>query len=193
MFEQLTLFASETAAPDGLRYQPDFISNAEETELIARIRELPLTPFQFGAFEGKRRVVSFGWRYHYFQQKLEQADELPAWLSPFIARVESFAGLPVSTVRQVLCTEYEKGVGIGWHRDKPQFGQIFGLSLASACRFRFRRKAGSKWQRFTFEAKPRSLYMMSGESRHVWEHSIPPVEQTRYSVTFRTMATKPPG
>jgi alkylated DNA repair dioxygenase AlkB len=187
---QLTLFANGSAEPEGLRYQPEFISRDEESDLIAHIRALPLAPFQFGAYEGKRRVASFGWRYDYSERKLEQADELPLWLAPLIDRIEKFADLPASSVRQVLCTEYQEGVGIGWHRDKPQFGQVFGLSLASTCRFRFRRKTGSTWQRFKLEAEPRSLYMMSGESRHVWEHSIPPVESERYSITFRTMAAK---
>jgi alkylated DNA repair dioxygenase AlkB len=190
MFVQLPLFENETAAPEGLRYQPDFISKEEEEYLIARIRDLPLSPFQFGAFEGKRRIASFGWHYDYSHQKLEQAAELPPWLAPFIARVEKSAGLPPSSVRQILCTEYDEGVGIGWHRDKPHFEKIFGLSLASACKFRFRRKSGASWQRFTLEAAPRSLYAMSGESRHVWEHSIPSVEHQRYSITFRTMVAK---
>jgi alkylated DNA repair dioxygenase AlkB len=190
MSAQLPLFESDTAAPAGLRYQEDFVSKDEESDLIGHIRELPLAPFQFGAFEGKRRVVSFGWRYDYSQQKLQQADELPPWLAPYIARVEQFAGPHPSSIRQILCTEYEEGVGIGWHRDKPHFDKIFGLSLASGCKFRFRRKAGTRWDRFTLEAAPRSLYMMSGESRHVWEHSIPPVERARYSITFRTMAAK---
>ena len=88
-----------------------------------------------------------------------------------------------------LCTEYDVGVGIGigWLRDKPHFDKIFGLSLGASCKFRFRRTAGDKWQRFTLTAEPRSLYMMSGDSRQVWEHSIPAVEQRRYSITFRTM------
>jgi alkylated DNA repair dioxygenase AlkB len=51
-----------------------------------------------------------------------------------------------------------------------------------------RRKAGTRWERFTLNAQPRSLYVMTGASRHVWEHSIPPVETTRYSITLRTMA-----
>lgn len=190
MSGQLTLFASAEAEPQGLRYQPEFVSRDEEAELVARIRALPLAPFQFGAFEGKRRVLSFGWRYDYSEQKLKPSDDLPGWLNPLISRVEQFAGLPATSVRQILCTEYDEGVGIGWHRDKPHFDQVFGLSLASACRFRFRRKAGSKWQRFTLEAAPRSLYVMAGDARHVWEHSIPPVEQARYSITFRTMAAK---
>ena len=153
-----------------------------------QIRALPLAPFQVGAFEGKRRVASFGWRYDYDQHKLEQAEDLPAWIAPLIVKVQAFAGLPAASIRQVLFTEYEKGTGIGWHRDKPHFDQVFGLSLASACKFRFRRKTGRTWQRFTLEAEPRSLYMMAGESRSIWDHSIPPVDSTRYSITFRTMA-----
>jgi hypothetical protein len=102
-------------------------------------------------------------------------------------RVEAFGG-PATRIRQVLCTEYDVGVGIGWHRDKPHFDRIFGLSLGSACKFRFRRTAGKTWDRFTLDAEPRSLYMMSGASRHVWEHSIPAVEAPRYSITFRTMS-----
>jgi alkylated DNA repair dioxygenase AlkB len=42
----------------------------------------------------------------------------------------------------------------------------------------------------TLEARPRSIYVMSGPSREVWEHSIPAVEAQRYSITFRTMAAK---
>jgi alkylated DNA repair dioxygenase AlkB len=48
-----------------------------------------------------------------------------------------------------------------------------------------------KWDRFTLDAEPRSLYMMSGASRNLWEHSIPAVETPRYSITFRTMANEP--
>jgi alkylated DNA repair dioxygenase AlkB len=185
---QLSLFSAEAGSPPGLRYRADFISADEETEFVERIRALPLAPFQFGAFEGKRRVASFGWRYDYSNQKLQQADELPTWIAPLTSRIEAFAGLQSGLVRQVLCTEYDEGVGIGWHRDKPHFDLVFGLSLASACKFRMRRKVGAKWERFTLQAQPRSLYMMSGESRRVWEHSIPPVEMARYSITFRTMA-----
>jgi alkylated DNA repair dioxygenase AlkB len=188
--DTLPLWPAEPAGPAGLRYRPDFISSEEERDLIARIRVLPLTPFQFGQFEGKRRVAWFGWRYDYSDRKLQQAGDPPAWIAPYSARVEAFAGLPSGAVRQLLFTEYDEGVGIGWHRDKRHFDVIAGLSLASACRFRFRRKRGEGWERFTQEADPRSLYVMSGEARHIWEHSIPPVDAVRYSITFRTMTTK---
>lgn len=101
--------------------------------------------------------------------------------------MERFGELPPGSVRQVLCTEYDVGVGIGWHRDKPHFDKVFGISLGSACRFRFRRRKGEKWERFALQAEPRSIYLMDGEARQDWEHSIPPVEQQRYSITFRTM------
>ena len=181
------MFADESARPDGLHYQPDFISAQEEAALIGHIRALPLAPFQFGIYEGKRRVVFFGSRYDFTHQRLEAAEELPAWLVPLAGRVERFAALLSGSIKHALCTEYDVGAGIGWHRDKKHFDQVFGLSLASACKFRFRRKAGNKWERFTLNAQPRSLYVMTGASRHVWEHSIPPVETPRYSITFRTM------
>jgi alkylated DNA repair dioxygenase AlkB len=188
--EQFSLFAANSPAPEGLRYAADFISSDVERELIAHIAALPLQPFQFGQYEGKRRVAWFGYRYDYTLRRLQEAEPIPAWLEPLIADVESFGG-PHSGIAQVLCTEYDTGVGIGWHRDKPQFDRIFGLSLGSPCRFRFRRPIGTKWERFTLAAEPRSIYMMSGPSRSEWEHSIPGVEAPRYSLTFRTMRDQP--
>jgi alkylated DNA repair dioxygenase AlkB len=190
MSAQLSFLPVDGPEPQGLRYQPDFMTVGEEQELLAQLRALPLVPFQFGVYEGKRRVASFGWRYDFTHHRLEAADALPDWIAPFAARAENFAGLSAGAIRHALCTEYETGAGIGWHRDRPQFDEVFGLSLGSACRFRFRRKVGSKWERFTFNAQPRSLYWMSGEARSVWEHSIPEVEALRYSITFRTMASE---
>ncbi len=186
MAEQLPLFADQLPAPEGLRYTTEFVSPAVEHDLIERVAALPLQPFQFGQYQGKRRVASFGFRYDYGLRRLQEADPIPPWLGPLIGRVEAFGG-PDTQIAQVLCTEYDTGVGIGWHRDKPRFDRIFGLSLGSPCKFRFRRPAGEKWDRFTLDAAPRSIYMMAGPARLDWEHSIPAVEAPRYSLTFRTM------
>src|SRR5215467_13672335 len=115
---QLSMFANESARPEGLHYRPDFISAQEEAALIGLIRALPLAPFQFGIYEGKRRVVFFGSRYDFTHQRLEAAEELPAWLVPLAGRVERFAALPSASIKHALCTEYDVGAGIGWHRDK---------------------------------------------------------------------------
>ncbi|MBR0818317.1 alpha-ketoglutarate-dependent dioxygenase AlkB [Bradyrhizobium liaoningense] len=184
---QLGLFADPEGGPAGLRYTDNFIDTAVEQDLIGRIAALPLQRFQFGAFEGNRRVASFGYRYDYSLQRLADAEPIPDCILPVARQVEAWAGLAEGSVRQVLCTEYDTGVGIGWHRDKPHFKEILGLSLGSPCKFRFRRRSGDKWERHTLEALPRSLYMMDGEARSQWEHSIPPVEARRYSITFRTM------
>jgi alkylated DNA repair dioxygenase AlkB len=189
--EQLALFSQKTASPEGLQYAAEFVSPAIERQLIGHVSALSLQPFQFGAYEGKRRVASFGFSYDYTLRRLQEAEPMPASLAPLIGMVEAYGG-PSTQIRQVLCTEYDTGVGIGWHRDKPHFDRIFGLSLGSPCKFRFRRPAGDKWQRYTLDAEPRSLYMMSGESRRIWEHSIPAVEAPRYSITFRTMADRKP-
>lgn len=184
---QLGLLAEPEAWPAGLRYADNFIEAAAEQELIGRIAALPLQRFQFGAFEGNRRVAWFGYQYDYSLQRLAEAEPIPNWVAPIARQAEAWAGLTEGSVQQVLCTEYDVGVGIGWHRDKPHFDKVLGLSLGSACKFRFRRHRGDKWQRHTLEARPRSLYLIDGEARSQWEHSIPPVEARRYSITFRTM------
>jgi alkylated DNA repair dioxygenase AlkB len=187
--EQFAFFANMPREPEGFRYAAEFVSPAVERDLVAGIATLPLQPFQFGQYQGKRRVASFGYRYDYTLRRLQDAEPIPDWLGPVIEHVEAFGGAS-TRIRQVLCTEYDVGVGIGWHRDKPYFDRVFGLSLGSACKFRFRRSIGEKWERFTLDAGPRSLYLMSGASRLVWEHSIPAVKAPRYSITFRTMVER---
>ena len=91
-------------------------------------------------------------------------------------------------LQHVLVTEYAPGAGIGWLSDRPEFGIIICVSLVAPCYFRLRRKiAPTKWQRASLIALPRSIYLMRGTARHQWQHSIPPVDNLRYSVTFRTL------
>jgi alkylated DNA repair dioxygenase AlkB len=186
--KQLSLLAPRPLEPEGLHYQPDFISEDEERALLANIAALPFENFQFGIYEGKRRVVYFGARYDFTHHRLEPAANLPGWITPLVERTEVFAELPPGSIRHALFTEYDVGAGIGWHRDKKEFGAVFGISLASPCKFRFRRRSGNKWERFTLDCAQRSLYVMRGEARSAWEHSIPEVSEKRYSITFRTMA-----
>ena len=91
------------------------------------------------------------------------------------------------TIAHVLVTEYSPGTAIGWHKDRPHFDDVIGISLASECVFRLRRKAGSSWQRRSIILAPRSAYVMRGSVRNEWEHSIPAVANLRYSITFRNL------
>lgn len=149
------------------------------------VRQLPLKAFQFHGYEGKRRVVSYGWQYDFNQSKLRKTGHIPSWLLPLRETAADFARLAPEQLQQVLVTEYGPGAGIGWHRDKAVFGDVIGISLLSACRFRLRRKLGARWERASLTAEPRSAYLLRGPSRTEWEHSIPPVDALRYSITFR--------
>lgn len=120
---------------------------------------------------------------------LRQADDIPPFLLSLREAAAGFGGMSPSQLQQVLVTEYDAGAGIGWHRDKAIFGEVIGISLVSACRFRLRRKVGAGWERAAIIAEPRSAYLLSGPSRAEWEHSIPQVDTLRYSVTFRNFCS----
>lgn len=187
MSDQLSMFAATPAYPEGFRYEPDVISPDDERRLIAHVAALPLREFEFHGFTGKRRVVSFGWRYEFATESLQPAAEMPAWLLPARDVAARFAGLEADALRHALVTEYAAGAAIGWHRDKGVFGDVIGLSLLAPCTFRLRRKSGAKWERLSLVAAPRSAYLLRGPSRTEWEHSIPAVDALRYSITFRAL------
>jgi alkylated DNA repair dioxygenase AlkB len=175
------------ALPEGMRYAASVVSPELQEKLMAALPELPFKAFDFHGFIGKRRIVSFGWRYDFDREKLHRIDDMPALLLPARQVAAEFAGLDPLQLQQVLVTEYEAGAGIGWHRDKAVFGEVVGLSLRAPCTFRLRRRAGEKWERVSLEAAPGSAYLLAGPARTQWEHSIPPVERLRYSLTFRNI------
>jgi alkylated DNA repair dioxygenase AlkB len=187
---QLSLIDEPSAAlPEGLEYRSGLVMPAEEAELIERFQALAFKPFEFHGYFGNRRVVSFGWHYDFTDRQVRQAQDLPDFLLPLRDRAAAFAGIDQGALEHALVTEYSPGAGIGWHRDRPVFDDVIGISLAAPCRFRLRRKQGTTWQRAALKLEPRSAYLLRGPVRHEWEHSIPPVEHLRYSVTFRSVKT----
>jgi alkylated DNA repair dioxygenase AlkB len=184
---QPSLFEVETrpVLAEGFAYEPEFLSPKEEGELAAWLATLPFQAFQFRGFEGKRRVVSFGWQYDFTRSHLEKADDMPAELLPVRARAAAFADLAPEDLQQCLLNEYLPGAPIGWHRDRPMFEKVVGISLLAPCSFRLRRRVGDGFERTALQLDPRSIYRMTGEARSAWEHSIPPVKAHRYSITFR--------
>ena len=152
-----------------------------------QIRELPFRDFEFHGYTGKRRVVSFGWKYDFSGRTLLKADDIPEFLLSLREAAAEFAGLRPDALQQALVTEYGPGAAIGWHRDKSVFGEVVGISLLASCVFRLRRAVNDKWERVNIVAEPRSAYLLSGASRTEWEHSIPPVDALRYSVTYRNL------
>jgi alkylated DNA repair dioxygenase AlkB len=148
-----------------------------------------LEPFDFHGFKANRRVTSYGWRYDFDSARLVSSNPIPDWLLPVRKLATEFAGLGSDEFRQVLISEYSPGAGIGWHKDKAVYDKIVGVSLGSVCTLRFRRPTGGdgKWHRYSLPVTPGSFYLLSGDARAVWEHSIPAVTALRYSLTFRSL------
>jgi DNA oxidative demethylase len=184
---QLSLLDTPAPGPEGLQYRPELISKAEEKALAERFADLPFKAFEFQGFLGKRRTVSFGWHYAFDGSGLREAEPIPDYLLPVRALAADFARLEAEALKHALIIEYAPGAGIGWHRDRPVFGEVIGISMLAQARLRFRRKQGAKWERSALTAEPRSAYLLRGPARSEWEHSIAPMEELRYSITFRTL------
>jgi alkylated DNA repair dioxygenase AlkB len=167
------------------------VSPEEEAELLEHFRKLEFREYELHGYLGKRRVVSFGLHYDLNESKVRSTADIPGFLLPLRQKAADFAGLAPSELQQALVTEYTPGAAIGWHRDRPAYRDVIGVSFCSSCRFRLRRKRGSGWERAALLVEPRSVYLLQGPARTEWQHSIPPAERLRYSVTFRCMRDSP--
>jgi alkylated DNA repair dioxygenase AlkB len=176
---------------EGFAYEPEFLSAQEEQLLMEHIRGLPLSNAQYKEFQAKRRVVSYGGRYDYNTNELQDAAPIPEFLLALRARVANWTGRQAADFTHALVAEYAQGVQLGWHRDVPDFELIAGVSLLSACRMRFRRyPPGPREKSIALDIAPRSAYRMAGDARWGWQHSVPPVPALRYSITFRTRRSR---
>jgi alkylated DNA repair dioxygenase AlkB len=187
--------------PDGFAYRDNFITPAEERVLLDAITTLQFAPVVMRGAVAKRRTAHFGWTYGYYARRSEPGPPLPGFLLAARARSAAWAGIDAESFVEALVTEYPPGATIGWHRDAPVFGDVVaGLSLSTACRMKFRpyvspsavRTAdGPRRTTHEVELAPRSGYLLAGAARRDFEHSIPAVAATRYSITFRTLRARP--
>jgi DNA oxidative demethylase len=174
----------------GLRYAEDVIEEDEERALISELSAADLSPFRFHGWLGNRKTQSFGWRYDFDDASFAPAEPIPDWLQPLRERAGAFAGLEPGDFVHVLLARYDPGAGIGWHRDRDVFDKVVGISLGTPATLRFRRRTEMGFQRARLELMSRSAYLLSGEARHEWEHSISPGHSLRFSITFRTLSGK---
>jgi len=135
----------------------------------------------------RRRVLHYGWNYSFETFRATPGPPIPEFLLSLRDRLAGFAGTEAVDLAEALITEYEPGAAIGWHRDAPPFGIVVAVSLAGACRMRFRRGQVRNWETAEVELAPRSAYAITGEARSKWQHHIPPTKVLRYSITFRTL------
>jgi alkylated DNA repair dioxygenase AlkB len=174
--------------PLGFSYFPDFLSAREEADLLKTIEGLSFQDFDFHGYKAKRRVIEFGYEYDFTHRSASVTTSIPEFLFPVRERAASIADLSANELVEGIITEYPIGAAIGWHRDVPQFETVIGISLASACRMRFKPMKGGKISSQILE--PRSAYVMHGPVRWKYQHSIPAVKELRYSITFRNLREK---
>ena len=174
----------------GLRYQERLIGEAEEQALFEQLGATDLARFRFHGWLGNRKTKSFGWRYDFDDASFAPTEPVPEWLQPLRARAAEFGGMRPADFVHVLIARYDPGAGIGWHRDRDVFDQVVGVSLGTPATLRFRRRKPGGFDRTSLEVAPRSAYLLSGEARRDWEHSISPGDRLRFSITFRTLSDK---
>ena len=174
----------------GLGYRQNILSEVEERALLTRLGAMELAPFRFHGWLGNRKTQSFGWRYDFEDASFTAADPIPGWLDGVRRKAAAFAGVQPQDFAHVLLARYDPGAGIGWHRDRDVFDKVVGFSLNTPATLRFRQRTPTGFRRANVQVAPRSAYLLSGEARHDWEHSISPGEELRFSITFRTLSDK---
>ena len=191
-------FARPDELPEGFLYRDDFLTEAEESELLRIFGGLDFEAYDYHGYLAKRRVARFGVNYDInTRAPSETARPIPEFLLGIRERAAEIAEVPADALVQAMVSEYSVGTPIGWHRDAPQFGTIVGISLGSACRMRLKPypvksnpssgQVPSKSKILSLRLEPRSIYVMRGPARSRWQHSIPAVDELRYSITFRTL------
>jgi alkylated DNA repair dioxygenase AlkB len=175
--------------PDGAAYEDGFLTPEEEHSLLAVVRALPLQEARYKAYTARRRVASYGGVFDYDAMELKPAGDVPDGLAWLRERAAQWLGVAPEQFTHALVAEYRPGTPLGWHRDVPQFECVVGISLGTPAKLRFRPyppDAPKRADIVTLELQPRSIYRLTGAARWAWQHSVPPVETLRYSVTFRT-------
>jgi alkylated DNA repair dioxygenase AlkB len=200
---QRSFFEDElTELPIGMRFMPQFLSLAEEGALLALLGGLPLREAQYKAYTARRRVIGFGGQFDYDANELKPGAPIPDALKPLRERVAAWLALEPECFSQMLVAEYRPGTPLGWHRDVPDFESIVGLSLLGEATMRFwpyPHVPGRASKAFELQLPPRSAYVLEGDARWGWQHSIVATKALRYSITLRTRrgshtpSAHPPG
>jgi alkylated DNA repair dioxygenase AlkB len=179
-----------TEEPQGLAYRPEVISVEEEHGLLAEFETLRFDPIVLHGRAARRTGRHYGLDYDYESRTPKPGEPVPRWLLPVRERAAELAGHVPEELVEILVQRYPPDATIGWHRDAPAFEDVIGISLGGSSRLRFQR--GKREQRRVWELtlEPRSGYVLTGEARRSWDHSIPPTKELRYSITFRTLRAR---
>lgn len=188
---QYKLFDAPATFPNGLVYRPHFITPEEEEALLVFIGSESLRHSYGGpadVYAAKRRSRHFG---SWVREggEVVHGPPLPRFLQRFARRIEKWLDIPRGHVIEALLNEYTPGTSLGWHRDNEPYEHIVGISLGGWAKMRWRAYdfIGDAGKVLGLELEPRSAYIMQGDVRWNWQHSVAATRTLRYSITFRTL------
>jgi alkylated DNA repair dioxygenase AlkB len=171
----------------GLKLATEVVTPEEEARLIALVESCNPQRYQGDALGGLR-AISYGWKYDLSSAAFSPCDPPPEGFA-FVRQIAAnFADLTSESFVQCLLNRYEAGAEISWHCDKPIWEDIVGISLGAPTTMGFRRAVQGGYVYAEAELPRRSIYLLSGEVRTHFDHSIPPLKETRWSITFRTFS-----
>jgi alkylated DNA repair dioxygenase AlkB len=163
------------------------ITPQQERDLVEHVEALRFDPIIIRGQAARRTARHFGLAYDYESRTPSPGEPVPAWLEPSRRAAAELAGVQPEELVEILLQRYPPGSTIGWHRDAPPFGLVVGISLVGRARLRFQRGRRERRRTWEVQLEPRSGYVLAGEVRRCWEHSIPATRELRYSITFRTL------
>jgi alkylated DNA repair dioxygenase AlkB len=173
--------------PSGLKLAHNVMTSAEEQALIALMEASGLVHNAYDP-DNLRSSKSFGWKYDFQKDTFIPCAPLPEGFRAVAGKAAAFAGLRPEDFAECLLNRYEPGAVIQPHLDKPVWEHVIGVSLGAPATMVFVHQDTGEERPVALP--PRSIYLLAGDARHVWQHSLPPMQDTRYSVTFRSFSAE---
>lgn len=185
---------AEGSAPEGLYFNPDFISLEEEAELLKWLDSHKWENVN-KSNPKSRRVQQYGYGYGYRSHSLTPGPPMEGPILDLANRMKATGFIePI----QCIVNEYYRDQGIAAHIDSKNFGPtVFNVSMGAPAILKFKRDG----EVFDCYLPPRSLVVMTGEARYSWTHEISsnltymhkgkkitkPLDYRRISLTYREL------
>ena len=188
----------EAKTVPGLKFLEDFLSPEHQAYCVRRIDAAN----DQWRYDLSRRVQHYGWRYDYKARAITpdmHLGVLPDWLETVAQKLRDETGLFDRVPEQVIVNEYLPGQGIATHIDHPGFGPtVCMVSLLDDWEMDFSEHWNDKTPALL---RTGSCILLTGPSRHVWQHGIAPRKseplvsgrrdrKRRLSLTFRTVVNR---
>ena len=203
----------KVTAPKGLTIHPEVVPEHAHARFQAWMQS---TPLQWERAVEGRRVLQFGpARFDYALQTVVASPNAPP-IPDFLKELffEHVPAVHRADLVQCIVNEYTSADGIPYHIDDSKFGEhIYVFCMGEARPLLLRRpratssSSGSsgdssspagdmQYEEWTapVSATNRCMYVLSGEARRLWEHSVPSSAggaasdgNLRVSVTFRSI------